>query len=232
MSSPLPAESIKNTIAWLHLLSYCPPAKVVDFNKIADPLIKALADVAGLKPGEYLDLAIPQACLLMVAYHQASREPEKEIVDELVKTALPASKDAKSLTAFKARMDEIAALPGRAKRENRLHRNKGCNLCAAPCRYGYFTLISDPDFSELQRLFAAETEKSVSGQSPLSPVYTFTITHMLGITASDKGFCEKNHFANLAFCLLMLSMAKSRLAFPEEQVRLFQVSNQAYIQRK
>jgi len=228
----LSSVSIKKTIAYLHLLSYCPPPKLAEFNDIANPLIKELADIAGLKIKNYLDLAIPQACLLIVSYHQATREPEKEVLDDLVKTARAANKDMDTLATFKAKMDEIAALPGRAKRENRLHRNKGCNLCAAPCRYGYFTLVSDPDFSELQALFAAETQKPTSGQSPLSPVYTFTINHILGITGSEQGYCEKTHFANLAFCLLMLSMAKSRLAFPDAQVRIFQAANQAYIQRQ
>jgi hypothetical protein len=129
-------------------------------------------------------------------------------------------------------MSRVAALPGRAKPENRLHRNKGCRLCAAPCMYGYFTLVSDPQFSLLQKNFAEEAGKPASKQTPLMPVYAFTVDHLLSITGTEKGFCEKNHLGNLAFCLLMLSMAKSRLAFPEAQTRLFQEANQVFIQRQ
>jgi hypothetical protein len=36
----------------------------------------------------------------------------------------------------------------------------------------------------------------------------------------------------LAYCLLMLGMAKSRMAFPEAQSRLFQEANQEFVRRQ
>ncbi len=232
MSKPIPAGSMKKAIAYLHLLSFCPPDKLADFKRNTTPMLKEMAERSGLKEKVFLAEALPEACRLIVAFHQARREPDADLVKTLENSARGADKNPKSLAAFKEQMDRVAALPGRAKLENRLHRNKGCRLCAAPCQYGYFTLVSDPQFSLLQKNFTEEAGKPASKQTPLMPVYAFTVDHLLSISGTEKGFCEKNHLGNLAFCLLMLSMAKSRLAFPEAQTRIFQEANQAFISRQ
>jgi hypothetical protein len=232
MSQTIPAESMKKTIAYFHLLSYCPPGKLADFKSSTVLMLKELAAQAGLKEKAYLAQALPEACLRIVAFHQATREPDPELVETLVGAARTADKNPETLTAFKAEMNRIAALPGRAKPENRLHRNKGCRYCTAPCRYGYFTLVSDPQFSQLQALFAAESGKPASEQTPLMPVYIFAVNHLLKITGTQEGYCEGTHLANLGYCLLLLAMAKSRLAFPEAQMRIFQDANQEFVRRQ
>ena len=129
-------------------------------------------------------------------------------------------------------MERISKLPGRAKPENRLHRKKGCGFCAAPCQYGYFTLVSEPQFSYLKDLIGAEAAKSITDQNPLNPAYLFTVNHLLAVSGAGEGFCDRMHLGNLAYCLLMLSMAKSRMAFPEKQIQLFQSVNQKYMQQQ
>ena len=232
MNTTIPAECMKNTIGYLYLLSYCPPDKVADFKNSADPLLSQLAAKAGMEKGPYLRRALPEACHRMVAFHQASREPDLALVQALLKSAASADTDADSLAAFKSQVALLSALPGRAKTENRLHRKKGCRLCAEPCRYGFFTLVSEPDMSRLQDFFTVESRKPAFSQTPLLPVYLFTINHLLTLTAAQNSIFERTHVANLAFCLLLLGLAKSRMAFPEEQIRLFQEANQEFLRRQ
>lgn len=232
MNTNIPAESMKKTIAYLYLLSFYPPEGVTDIKGNSFSLLKQAAAAMGMKENEYLEKSLPEACHRIVSYHQASREPDAEMVKSLLETALKADEDVESLRAFKTLMEQVSALPGRSKPENRLHRKKGCQLCTAPCRFGFFTLVSDPDFSRLQDLFKVESEKPSAEQSPLTPVYMFTIDHLVKLTGSENGAYERKNLANLAFCLLMLAMAKSRLAFPEAHVRLFQLTNQEFIRRQ
>ncbi len=232
MSKTIPAGSMKKAIAYLHLLSFCPGEKLTEFKRNTAPMLKEMAERAGLKDKVFLAEALPEACRLITAFHQATREPDPKLVETLVEAARTADKNAISLTAFKEQMSRVASLPGRVKPENRLHRNKGCRLCAAPCLYGYFTLVSDPLFSRLQELFAEESGKPANKRTPLMPVYVFTVDHLLKIYGTEEGYCEKIHMGNLAFCLLLLGMAKSRMAFPEAQTRLFQEANQEFIHRQ
>jgi hypothetical protein len=232
MKTTISAGSMKKTIAYFHLLSFCPPDKLADFKRNTASMLKDLAGKAGMKEKAYLAKALSEVCQRIVAFHQATREPDPKLVETLVEAARTADKNAKSLTAFKEQMSRVASLPGRAKPENRLHRNKGCRLCAAPCLYGYFTLVSDPLFSRLQELFAEESGKPANKRTPLMPVYVFTVDHLLKIYGTEEGYCEKTHVGNLAYCLLLLGMAKSRMAFPEAQTRLFQEANQEFIRRQ
>ena len=83
--------------------------------------------------------------------------------------ALSADNNEKNLRAFKDKMNQVVTLPGRARSENRLHRNKGCKYCLTPCRYGYFTLVSDPEIKQLQELFNSETGRPAAEQTPSAP---------------------------------------------------------------
>jgi len=228
----LSSEIIKRLITYYYLLSFCPSDQLDDFKRSIAPMCMELASQAGLKEKDFFVQALPEVCLRIVAFQQATREPDPEQITALIEAARNADKNSDTLTAFKAQMSHVAALPGRAKPENRLHRNKGCRYCAAACRYGYFTLVSDPQFSLLQELFVAEASKPAASQTPLMPAYIFAVNHLLRIAGSQEGFCEPVHAANLAYCLLMLSMAKSRMAFPDSQVRIFQSANQEFIRRQ
>jgi len=225
------AEVLRKTIVYFYLLSYCPPEQLSVFQKGTGSLRKDLAAKLGMKEDAFFSQAIPEMCRRIVAFHQDTREPDKAMVTTLVKAAQAAEKDTGSLAVFQTQMALIASLPGRAKPENRLHRNKGCSLCTAPCRYGYFTLVSDPQFSRMQAMMTAEAAKPASEQSPLGLVYSFTFTHLSQYPGFQPGLIDIGHQANLAYCLLMLGMAKSRLAMPELQLRLFQAANQEFIKR-
>jgi len=232
MTTKIPVESIKKSIAYLYLLSFYQPEGLNQVKGNLSPLLEQMASASGMKQNEYLENALPEACQRIVSYHQASRESDPEMVIALLTAAHKADKDVASLTTFNTLMKQLSALPGRAKPENRLHRKKGCQLCTAPCRFGFFTLVSDPDFSKLQELFNTESEKPAVVQSPLTPVYLFTVDHLVSLSGSTNGIYERENLANLAFCLLMLAMAKSRMAFPEAHIRLFQQTNQEFIRRQ
>ncbi len=231
LKKPIPAEILKKTIVYFYLLSYCPPERIVDFKRISAPMRKDLAARAGMPEAAYFKEAAPEVCRRIVAYQQNTREPDAKLVEALTEAASNAGKSPDAAAAFQARMTEISALPGRAKLENRLHRNKGCQFCESPCRYGYFTLVSEPRFDELQRLLEAETQKPADLQTPLYPAYGFAVRHMINLTGAHEGITGKKHLANLSYCLLMLAMAKSRQTVPEQQLRMFQAANREFIRR-
>jgi hypothetical protein len=230
MAKGLPAGTLKKTIAYYYLLSYCPPEMIADFKKNTATLRQKLAKQAGMKVGDYFKQAVPEVCWRVVSFHETTREPNPEFVEPLTKAARQAEKNPEKAAAFQAEMSKVARLQSRALPENRLHRKKGCDYCRLPCHYGYFSLVSDPDFRELQRLMGVEAARPSGEQSPLRPVWAFTFTHLGKVLEAESGFIHRTHAGNLAFCLLMLSMAKSRLPLPEEQIQIFQAANQALIQ--
>jgi hypothetical protein len=234
-AAPAPAQSVealKKTIAYYYLLSYCPPEQVVEFAKTTGPLRKTLAKSAGMSETAYFKAILPEVCRRIVSYHEATRDPSPQWVDALVNSAAGAEKNPENLSRFQGEMSKVARLPQRALPENRLHRKKGCAYCRLPCHYGYFTLISEPVFSGLQKMLEAELEKPAGERSPLQPVWGFTAVHLTKILQSQQVYIHRAQMGNLAYCLLMLSMAKSRLAVPEAQLQAFQAANQALIQSR
>jgi hypothetical protein len=227
----LPIDTLKKTIAYFYLLSYCPPVQIANFKQMTKPLRKALAGSAGMSEEAYFKKTIPEVCRRIVAFHEGTREPSPARIETLIHTALDADKSPQHALAFQIQVARVVRLKQRALPENRLHRKKGCQFCRLPCHYGYFTLVSDPQFVKLQELLAAEVKKPAAEQSPLSPVYSFTIQHIAKLMGTQGGFIEIEHLINLSYCLLMLGMAKSRLALAEEQLRLFQLANQEVLRR-
>ena len=207
----LSASTTRRTIIYLNLLSYIPPERVCEFPS----------------PGEMFGEGWPQtvetAARLMVSFQSASRDPDGELVKGMVDAALNVDSSPEACRAFQEKMDTLAQLPGHAKAHNRLHRKRGCQLCESPCRYGYFSLISEPDFSTLQEQLVAE-----SG-GPVQAVWQFTLNHIDKIFQTGHWPITKKHLGNLSYCLISLATAKSRFAFPEEQMRKFQDLNQAMI---
>ncbi len=226
-----PAEALRKSIVYYYLLSFAPPVRIGEFKTATGEVRKQIAASAGMPETDFFTAAVPEVCRRIVAFHQDTREPDKAAVAALAKSAQGAEKDAAGLAAFQNQMERIASLPGRAKKENRLHRDKGCDLCAAPCRYGYFSLVSEPQMKRLQEMMAAESAKPASEQSPLGMMYRFTLSHILSTPSPEEAFMDIGHLANLSYCLLILGMAKSRLAMPEEQLTLFQRANQELIRR-
>jgi hypothetical protein len=225
------AELMKKTIAFFYLLAFCPPEKLGAFIRTTAPWRKRLAAGAGMEPGAYFAGAVPGVCRRIVAFHQATREPDAKTAASLAEVMTKADQSPERLAAFQARMAEIAALPARANTPNRLLQDKGCRRCAAPCRYGFFVLMSNPQFARLQELMAEEMAKPVSGQSPLSPALGFAVSHLLDMTGTEQGYLRIEDMANLSFCLLVWGMGRSRVPLPDNYLRLFQAANQEFIRR-
>ncbi len=74
----IPAETLKKTITFFYLLSYCPPAKLDPFLRATAPMRERIAEAAGMAPAEYFNRAIPEVCRRIVAFHQATREPDEK----------------------------------------------------------------------------------------------------------------------------------------------------------
>jgi hypothetical protein len=230
MQSTIPAAIMMRTISYYYLINYCPPTQVAALKKASTPIRRSLAKGAGLKIREYFKTAAPEVAWRMVAFHHATREPEKDAVEAISKVVAKADASAKSATAFQEALAELDAHPGRAKETNRLHRQKGCGMCTAPCRYGYFTLVSDPVFKNLLAMLSAEMEKQPDRRNPVNVLWTFTATHLWSVLGVREAFIRADHLGNLSYCLLMLATAKSRLAVPEKQLQAYQALNQNTIQ--
>lgn len=231
MTNTIAADLMLKTINYYYLVNYCPPSHVGELKKKARAYRKALADGAGMKVGDYFKAALPEVCWRIVAFHQATREPDLAIVDALVKVGAKADSSEKGATAFQAAVAELAAHPGRAKPDNRLHRQKGCRFCTSPCSYGYFTLVSDPAFKHMLAMLGAENQKPAGERDPVNVLWTYTTAHLWGVLGVKEGFIRADHLGNLSYCLLMLATAKSRFALPEKQLQTFQAMNQDVIRR-
>jgi len=233
MSTTLSAESIKKTIAYFYLLSFCPPAKIEAMKDSLALLRKQLAESAEMSESDYYKKAIPDVCKRIVAFHEDTREPSQHWVETLVETASKADKSSQDAYAFQEKISKVARLPQRALPDNRLHRRKGCEFCQLPCHYGFFTLVSDPDFETLQEMLEAEVNRDRETQSAIQPVWRFTFSHLVHVINLNESFAiHQGHIGNLSYCLLMLAMAKSRLALPEKQLKVYQAINQQLIQSK
>lgn len=230
MPATIPASVMKKTITYFYTLSFCPPIHFKEFSANSAEFRTELAKEAGMIEKVFLPVAIPEVCKRIVSFNSDSRNPDQKLVTALEKATKNALKNQEGLLKFQEEMLVIAALPGRAKADNRLHRKKGCKFCLTPCRYGYYTLVSEPDFSVLQQALEAEVNKKKAEQNPVQVIWAFVIAHLISTYNSQKGYLIPEHLGNLGYCLLMLSTAKSRFPLPEKQVTAFQEANQNFIQ--
>lgn len=226
MQSTIPADIMMRTISYFYLVNYCPPTQVGALIRASVALRDSLAAGAGMGVDEYFESVAPEIGWRVAAFHQATREPEKEVVDSLTQAVAQADTSPEGAAAFQKAMAELAAHPGRAKPDNRLHRQKGCKYCVAPCRYGYFTLVSDPVFKNLLAMLSAEMNKQPELRNPVNVLWTYTATHLWRTLGVREAFIRADHLGNLSYCLLMLATAKSRYAVPEKQLQAFQAMNQ------
>ncbi len=230
MDIKIPAQSLKKTICYYYLLAYCPPANVGEFKEVAQALRKDIAKQSGMKMTDYFKQAAPEVSHHIVAFHQNTRDPDGEWVEELAGRISIADEDPEKAQAYQEMLGLVSRLPQRAKPENRLHHRRGCQFCAAPCQYGYFTLVSEPDFADLKGYLEHELGNPTEDKRPVMAVKSFTISHIVGILGAADGVIHihHEHLANLAYCLLSLATAKSRLPVPEKQLMLFQQANQFF----
>ncbi|MBN1305908.1 MAG: hypothetical protein JXA13_15845 [Anaerolineales bacterium] len=226
----IPAELIKKTIIYYYMLAYSTPTNLENFKGSLASYRENLVASSGMKEKDFYREAIPDVCRRIVAFHEDNRDPSRGWVEALTDAARSAEKSPQEAYEYQQVMTKVARLPQRALPDNRLHRKKGCAFCKLPCHYGFFTLVSDPEFSTLQELLDAEVNREKETQSAIRPVWGFALSHLSQTTGLTKGYSiHKVHLGNLSYCLLMLAMAKSRLAVPERQLKVFQDINQQLI---
>jgi len=230
MSQPLPTEGLQMTISYLYLLSFCPPEHISHLKQSSELLRTGLSNKAELSEEDYFAKVIPEACRRIVAFHQNTREPDEDLVAELSKLAKVADSSPEAAWEFSTQMTKIAQLPERAKQKNRLRSNQGCQFCATPCLYGYFAMVSKPNYDHLNELLETELKKPKEEQDPLHVIWTFAMGHLWRTVGLRQGYVSANHLGNLGYCLLTLGMAKSRYPFPAEKMEAFQQANQALIE--
>ncbi len=232
MYTKIPAQSLKKTICYYYLLAYCPPAEVSELKKIAQPLREDMTKLAGMEMTDYFKKAAPEVSHHIIAFHQNTRDPDGEWVEELTGRISVADENPENAQAFQEMLGLVSRLPQRAKPENRLHHRRGCQFCAAPCYYGYFSLVSEPNFANFKGYLEDELENPTEYKKPVMAVKSFALTHIVGVLGAPDGVIHihHEHLANLAYCLLALATAKSRLPVPEKQLKLFQQANQYFSQ--
>jgi len=226
----LSVEGLQATIGYLYLLSFCPPEHVLAFQQASAPLRQGLARQAQISEPEYFSRVLPEACRRIVAFHQGTREPDAVAVNTLVEAVFNTLNDPLSVGIFQAEMAGLAALPARAKPGKRLRSTRGCQFCRAACRYGYFCLVTEPNFDLLGKFLEAETKKPSGEQDPLQAAWTFANAHLWRALGTEQGYISADHLGNLAYCLQVLSASASRYPLPEEQYQGFQDANQSLIQ--
>lgn len=234
MEMEYPAESLKKTICYYYLLAFCPAEDVEALKKAAQPLREAVTKEAGLGILEYFTKAPDEISHHIMAFHQGTRQPDEDWVKALAGKMKAADSNPSKAQEYQQMMTLVARLPQRAQPRNRLHHRRGCQFCAAPCHYGYFSLVSEPDFEVLANILDDENAKLPDDKAPITAVNLFSLLHIhkaLEIPSGSTLYIHYDHLANLSYCLLALGTAKSRLPFPEEQLRLFQETNQYIIQQ-
>lgn len=217
--------AIKQLINYFYLLSFCPAEYVGELKKASQAMRKRF----GLDKAAVLEPAIPEVAMRIVAFQQATRLPEEFAVQELAEVMMEADLDGEKLAVFQKTMQEIALHPGRAKAANRLHRQKGCTLCKAPCQYGFFTLMSDPNFKQLKALLDEENKQLIADRDPVRALWAFTGAHLWQVLGAHAMYLQPLHLGNLSYCLLMLGTAKSRFAMREKELTAYQALNQQTI---
>lgn len=229
IATPVP-EGLRQTASYLHLLSFCPPEHIHNFKQAGAPLRKALAGRADLAVPEYFSRTIPEACRKMVEFYLKDHMDNERFVDTFNRSARLAHQSPQAAWAFSTLMALLAGSPERAGIQYRLRSTRGCQFCAAPCRYGHFLLVSAPDYDLLQRLLEEEAAKP-AGQDPLRATWRFALAHLWRTLGITQAYVSSAHLGNLAYCLLVLGMAKARFPFPEEELKRFQAANQLLIRR-
>lgn len=219
--------AIQKLISYYYLVSFCPPGHIGDLKKAS----LAMRSRYHLTSEAVLERAIPEAAMRVVAFQQATRQPEEFAVQELAAVMHEADQDEEKAAVFQQTMKEIASHPARAKAANRLHRQKGCAFCTAPCQYGFFTLISEPDFKLLKTFLDEENRQLVENREPIRALWSYTGAHLWKVLGRRAMYLEPAHLGNLSYCLLLLGTAKSRFAMKEKELAAYQALNQRTIDR-
>jgi len=231
MTQILSAQGLEMTMAYLHLMAYCPPEYIYHFKEASSSLLEALAKQAELSVTEYTELVYPEACQRMVAFYQSTREADPALVNKLLVAARVADVSPTTADLFSEQLNQLADLPRQAKPRQRhqLFNKEGFTLNPAAMKYVLFAMVSKPDYELLQNMLAAETEKPAAERNVVEVLWTFTIGHLWRTLGLKQAYISPQHLSNLAYCLLTLSMYKSRYPFPEADMKAFLQANQAHM---
>jgi len=231
MTPSIHPKVIKKMISYYYLVYYCPPVYIDHLKTASLKMRSRLAQVQGCTPEALPELVAPEIASRITAFQQATREPEAETVKALTEKVITADRDADGTAAFQALMNLVVIHPGRSKLPNRLHRNKGCVFCTASCRYGFFTLVSEPDFNALLAMLDKENQKLAQERDAVKALWNFVKEQIWGVLEAQDGMILAEHVDKLSYCLLLLGTAKSRFALPEVQLRHYQEMSGNHVQR-
>ena len=81
MATQIPADSLMRTISYYYLVTFCPPNFIGDLKKAGEPMRKSLADQAGMEMEDFTSTAVPEVAWRIVAFHQATREPDEDQIE-------------------------------------------------------------------------------------------------------------------------------------------------------
>lgn len=232
VETPLASSSIKKIINYCFLLAYCPSEQLSGFWEASHPLRLQAAAENHLSEKEFFPRAVLEACRRIVSYYQSTTTPEEALVLKLYEAVQEAGNKTAALLEYQQLMQSVTRLPGRADIKNRLHRKRGCGFCAAPCFYGFYSVITNPDFSILQHVLKNEMQKPAAQQRLILTLWAFTRFHLRNTLGSEVDFITVNHLGNLTFCLYLLATAKSRYPFQEKAIFGLQQANQEMIHRR
>ncbi|MBN1265840.1 MAG: hypothetical protein JXA25_10125 [Anaerolineales bacterium] len=228
MADSLTVQEIQASISYLYILSFCPPDQIHALAQAGLPLRSGLALQADLPEAEFFARTIPESCRRITAFHQRLPIPDQKLKNDLSRAAQTAQESPEAAYLFQQQMDRICSLPSRTEKNKRLRPSRGCQFCQAPCRYGFFVLVSRPEYTLLQKLLE-QHENSRDPGGTLKATWSFTTSHLWRTLGTRQGYISPYHLGNLSYCLLVLAMAKSRLPFPESELASFQEWNQALI---
>lgn len=221
MANTIHPQAIRKMISYYHLVSYCPPEYIHELKEAGQKMLTRLAGSNGCSTHELTESAVTEAARRILAFHSATREPDPGGVDALAQVMKAAEDSPQAAATFQGVMRLVAEHSSRAKLRNRLHRNKGCAYCAAPCRYGFFTLVSDPDFITLKAMLDAENQKIIQERDAIKVLWTYTKKHIWSVLENNAGIIRPEDLGNMSYCLLLLGTAKSRFALPEAQLKRY-----------
>lgn len=230
MKRIIPTESLQMTIAYLYLLSFCPPEYIWHFKQAGEPLRLGLANQAGLSEEAFFAKVRPEACRRIVAFHQGVKEPDIELVTALNWAARDADSSPEAADHFSHQMNRITNFLIETRPKIRLCHQPGFKINPEACRYLFFVLVSDPNYDHLQQLLEAEGQKAAEEQDPVNTVWAFAMGHLWRTLGTKQAYISAEHLGNLAYCLLTVGMHKSRYLFPEKQMQAFHQANQLLIE--
>jgi hypothetical protein len=229
MAIPISKEAIRKMVCYYYLVNFWIPDYIGELKKASRKTRTKLSRETGLPMKEFLGLVIPEVAERIMAFHSATPEPDQASIKELAKLMKGADSNPKKALAYQEAMRAISAQPERAKVDNRLHKHKGCRFCTTPCQYGYFSLMSDPNFNSMKAMLDAENQKKPEKRNAVNVLWRYIREHFWSVLEKQEGYISPYHIGNLSFCLLVLATAKSRFVLPEKELLVYQALNQRTI---